>query len=72
MNINTFLLVLLVLAAYTNLYLTVKSRRIKRVKRTELPISSKEWDNHRSEIESYKNDDDNFKYWLKNKERLEK
>ena len=72
MNINTFLLVLLVLAAYTNLYLTVKSRRIKRVKRTELPISSKEWDNNRSEIESYKNDDANFKSWLKNKERLEK
>ena len=72
MNINTFLLVLLVLAAYINLYLTIKSRRIKRVKKTELPISSKEWDNHRSETQSYKNENTDFKSWLKNKERLNK
>tara|TARA_Y100001968_G_scaffold58696_1_gene49773 strand:+ start:667 stop:885 length:219 start_codon:yes stop_codon:yes gene_type:complete len=72
MNINTFLLVLLVLAAYINLYLTIKSKRIKRVKRTELPISSKEWDNHRAERESYKNHDTDIKSWLKNKERLDK
>tara|TARA_B100000965_G_scaffold405893_1_gene441755 strand:- start:1909 stop:2115 length:207 start_codon:yes stop_codon:yes gene_type:complete len=61
MNINTFLLFLLVIAAYLNLYLTFK--KIKRHKKqTELPISSKEW---REKVE-----DENFKSWLSNRERL--
>tara|TARA_Y100001968_G_C19201640_1_gene640273 strand:- start:250 stop:453 length:204 start_codon:yes stop_codon:yes gene_type:complete len=61
MNLNTVLLLLLVVAAYLNLYLTYK-RIKKRQKTTKLPISSKEW---REKIE-----DDNFKSWLSNRERL--
>ena len=58
---NTFLLVLLVIAAYLNLYLTFK--RIKKKKsRAELPISSKEW--------SEKIQDQNIKSWLANRDRL--
>ena len=61
MNLNTILLCLLVIAAYLNLYLTFK--RIKKQKnKTKLPISSKEW---REKVE-----DDNFKSWLSNRERL--
>ena len=61
MNLNTILLMLLLIAAYLNLYLTVK--RVRRQKQiTKLPISSKEW---REKIE-----DDNFKSWLSNRERL--
>ena len=61
MNLNTVLLFLLVIAAYLNLYLTYKN--IKRQKYTaKLPISSKEW---REKIE-----DENFKSWLSNRERL--
>ena len=61
MNINTFLLILLVIAAYLNLYLNYK--KITRQKnKTKLPISSKEW---REKVE-----DENFKSWLSNRERL--
>ena len=61
MNFNTVLLLLLVIAAYLNLYLTFK--RIKRLdKKTKLPISSKQW---REKIE-----DENFKSWLSNRKRL--
>ena len=61
MNFNTILLILLLIAAYLNLYLTFK--RIKRQKKkTKLPISSKEW---REKVE-----DENFKSWLSNRERL--
>ena len=61
MHLNTILLFLLVIAAYLNLYL--KFNRIKKQsKKTKLPISSKEW---RAKIE-----DENFKSWLSNRERL--
>ena len=60
MNINTFFLLLLVIAAYLNLYLTFK--KTKQKKKTRLPISSKEW---REKVE-----DENFKAWLSNRERL--
>ena len=61
MNFNTVLLLLLVPAVYLNLYLSFK--RIKRHKqKTKLPISSKEW---REKVE-----DENFKSWLSNRERL--
>ena len=61
MNFNSILLFLLVIAAYLNLYLTFK--RIQRQKtKTKLPISSKEW---REKVE-----DENFKSWLSNRERL--
>ena len=60
MNINTIFLFLLVIAAYLNLYLTFN--KIKQKKKTRLPISSKEW---REKIE-----DENFKSWLSNRERL--
>ena len=63
MNINTFLLCLLVIAAYLNLYLTHKKLK-KSKKKTQLPISSKEW--------SKKIEDNGFKAWLANKERLNK
>ncbi len=58
MNINTILLLLLVIAAYLNLYSTFKKKK----KNTKLPISSKEW---REKVE-----DQNFKSWLSNRERL--
>ncbi|MBW3041091.1 hypothetical protein [Prochlorococcus marinus] len=61
MNINTIFLFLLVIAAYLNLYLTFKKIRIQK-KQTKLPISSKEW---REKLE-----DENFKSWLTNRERL--
>ena len=60
MNINTIFLLLLVIAAYLNLYLTLNNKRQK--KKTKLPISSQEW---RERVE-----DDNFKSWLSNRERL--
>ena len=58
MNINTIFLLLLVIAAYLNLYLTFTKKNIK----TKLPISSKEW---REKVE-----DENFKSWLSNRKRL--
>tara|TARA_Y100001968_G_scaffold186481_1_gene170894 strand:- start:647 stop:853 length:207 start_codon:yes stop_codon:yes gene_type:complete len=61
MTINTIFLFLLVIAAYLNLYLTFKKIKIQKTK-TKLPISSKEW---REKIE-----DQNFKSWLSNRERL--
>ena len=61
MNVNTFFLFLLVIAAYLNLYLTLNNKR-KKNKKTKLPISSKEW---REKVE-----DENFKSWLSNRERL--
>ena len=61
MDINTFLLFLLVIAVYFNLYLTCKKIH-KQKKKTKLPISSKEW---REKLE-----DENFKSWLSNRERL--
>jgi hypothetical protein len=60
MNINTIFLLLLVIAAYLNLYLTFNKKTQK--KKTKLPISSKEW---RERVE-----DENFKSWLSNRERL--
>ena len=60
MNVNTIFLLLLVIAAYLNLYLTFNKRKQK--KKTKLPISSKEW---REKLE-----DENFKSWLSNRERL--
>tara|TARA_Y100001968_G_scaffold273451_1_gene266162 strand:+ start:1024 stop:1230 length:207 start_codon:yes stop_codon:yes gene_type:complete len=61
MNINTFLLILLIIASYLNLYLTYKNIQRQRNK-TKLPISSKEW---REKVEN-----ENFKSWLSNRERL--
>ena len=61
MNINTYLLILLVIAAYLNLYLTYKKLK-KQKNRTKLPISSKQWNE--------KIEDENFKSWLSNRERL--
>ena len=58
MNINTISHFLLVIAAYLNLYLTFNKKK----KKTKLPRSSKEW---REKIE-----DENFKSWLSNRERL--
>ena len=58
MNINTIFLFFLVIAAYLNLYLSFKKKK----KKTKLPISSKEW---REKVE-----DENFKSWLSNRERL--
>ena len=63
MNINTFLLCLLVIAAYLNLYLTHKKIR-KTKKRTELPMSAKQW--------SERIEDDRFKSWLENKKKIYK
>ena len=61
MNINTIFLFLLVIAAYLNLYFTYKKIKLQK-KKTKLPISSKEW---REKVE-----DENFKSWLSNRERL--
>ena len=58
MNINTIFLLLLVIAAYLNLYLTFNKKK----KKTKLPISSKEW---REKVE-----DENFQSWLSNRKRL--
>ena len=60
MNINSIFLLLLVIAAYLNLYVTLN--RTKQKNKTKLPISSKEW---REKVE-----DENFKSWLSNRERL--
>ena len=58
---NTILLFLLVIAAYLNLYLTFTKRKNQKEK-TKLPISSKQW---REKVE-----DENFKSWLSNREKL--
>ena len=60
MNINSIFLILILIAVYLNLYLTLNTKRQK--KKTKLPISSKEW---REKVE-----DENFKSWLSNRERL--
>ena len=60
MNINSIFLFLLVIAAYLNLYFTLNQK--KHTKKTKLPISYKEW---REKVE-----DENFKSWLSNRERL--
>ena len=60
MSINTIFLFLLVIAAYLNLYLTLKNT-IKK-KKAKLRILSKEWNE--------KLEDDKFKSWLPNRERL--
>ena len=60
MNINSICLFLLVIAAYLNLYLTFNKKKQK--KKTKMPISSKEW---REKVE-----DENFKSWLSNRQRL--
>ena len=61
MNINTFLLCLLVIAAYTNLYFTFLNYRKSRNK-AKLPTSSKEW--------SRKIEQKNLKNCLSNKEKI--
>ena len=61
MNINTLLLILLVISSYLNLYFTFKKIQREKTK-TKLPISSKEW---REKIE-----DENFKSWQSNRNRL--
>ena len=61
MNINTVLLFLLVIAAYLNLYLNFQKGK-KLNNKTKLPISSKEW--------KEKVEDENFKSWVSNRERL--
>ena len=60
MNINTICLILIVIAAYLNLYLTLNQKKHK--KKTKLPISYKEW--------REKEEGENFKSWLSNRERL--
>ena len=60
MNINSIIFIFILIAAYLNLYLTLKSKRQK--KKTKLPISSKKW---REKVET-----ENFKSWLSNRERL--
>ena len=61
MNLNTILLVFIIIASYLNLFLTYKKIR-KHNNKTKLPISSKEW---REKVE-----DENFKSWLSNRARL--
>ena len=58
MDINSIFLLLLVIAAYLNLYLTFNKKKQK----AKLPISSKEW---RAKVE-----DEHFKSWLANRDRL--
>tara|TARA_Y100001968_G_C19138474_1_gene610246 strand:+ start:84 stop:290 length:207 start_codon:yes stop_codon:yes gene_type:complete len=61
MHLNTILLFLLVIAAYLNIFLKFKNIKIHK-KKAKLPISSKEW---REKVE-----DENFKSWVSNRERL--
>ena len=61
MNINTIFLFLLVIAAYLNLYFTFNKIKNQK-KKMKLPMSSKEW---REKVE-----DENFKSWLANREKL--
>jgi len=61
MNINTILLIILIIGTYLNLYLTL-NKSIVQKKKTKLPISSKQW--------REKSEDQNFKSWLANRERL--
>ena len=60
MNINSIFLIFILIAVYLNLCLTLNTKRQK--KKTKQPISSKEW---REKVE-----DENFKSWLSNRERL--
>ena len=60
MNINTFFLILIAIAVYLNLYLTLKDKRNK--KETKLPISAREW---REKVE-----DKNLQSWLSNRDKF--
>ena len=60
---------LLVVAAYTNLFLTFYKKR-KRSNRTKLPISSKQWEESKLEQKIY--DDENLKTWIKNSKALDR
>ena len=60
MNINTIFLLLLVIAAYLNLYLTFRKTK-RQNKKTKLPISYKEW---RDKVE-----DESFKSRISNRDR---
>ncbi len=68
---NTFLLFLLVIAAYLNLFLVFK-RSKKGSRKTKLPISSKQYSQSQKEVDMYKSIDEKFKVWLRNKEMLDK
>ena len=60
---------LLVLAAYINLYLTFRKMRRKST-RTKLPISSKQWEESKSQDKLY--NDNNLKMWLENNRVLDR
>ena len=66
MTVNTFLLLLLVIAAYANLYIKVKTKQSK----TKMPISSKEWNEINLKRVSYRDRDKKFESWQKNKDKL--
>ncbi len=66
MTVNTFLLLLLVIAAYSNLYIQIKAKQSK----TKMPISSKEWNEINLKRVSYRDRDKKFESWQKNKDKL--
>tara|TARA_Y100001968_G_scaffold333339_1_gene395588 strand:- start:7478 stop:7687 length:210 start_codon:yes stop_codon:yes gene_type:complete len=69
MRLNTFLLLLLVVAAYTNLYLTIKKAK-KRVNRRNVEL--KEWEGVESGSRSYSMTNKKFKEWINNTKSLDK
>ncbi len=69
MNLNTFLLGLLVIASYSNLYLTFKKNKRRINKRN---VELKEWEGITPERKSFTLTDKKFKEWLKNTENLDK
>ena len=69
MNLNTFLLGLLVIASYSNLYLTFK-RRKRRVNKRNVEL--KEWQSINPENKSFTLTDKKFKEWIRNTENLDR
>ena len=65
MNIDTFLLGLLVIASYANLYITLKKRKINRHN-----VELKEWEKLNPKKNSFSISDKKFKDWIKNTENL--
>tara|TARA_B100000700_G_scaffold246789_1_gene275914 strand:+ start:675 stop:884 length:210 start_codon:yes stop_codon:yes gene_type:complete len=69
MNLNTILLLLLVIASYTNLFLSFQRRR-KRINRRNVQL--KEWEGLNPERKSFTLTDKKFKEWMKNTKNLDK
>ncbi len=69
MKLNTILLLLLVIASYSNLYLNFQRKKRRRNKNS---VQLKEWDGMNTEKTSFNITNTQFKEWKRNSEKLDK